>query len=169
MDVGLAANLILWGRGLCIYIPQWQRSGPVIPLCTGFTFRRVKVKVILRLTVSRPACLGVRHPTGTPRTISLLFNLSLGSCGFVDVGPLWREVESVVYSYRWASLAQSFLGPSPAGFMTIFHYLMRLPQPGGPGSCIYFPPGTRYPSYNPRQRVPYSSPSMTRRATMEVF
>jgi hypothetical protein len=46
------------------------------------------------------------------------------SCGFVDVGqPLWREDESVVYNCCWPSLAQSFLGPSPAGLMTIFHCL----------------------------------------------
>jgi hypothetical protein len=27
---------------------------------------------------------------------------------------------------------------------------LRLPQHGGPGSCIYFPPGTRWPSYTPQ-------------------
>jgi hypothetical protein len=32
-----------------------------------------------------------------------------------------------------------------------------------------YPPGTRWPSYSPRQWVPFSSPPTTRRATVEVF
>jgi hypothetical protein len=45
----------------------------------------------------------------------------------------------------------------------------RLPQPGGPGPRIYIPPGAGWPSYTPRDRVPFSSPPTTRRATVEVF
>jgi hypothetical protein len=42
--------------------------------------------------------------------------LSLDSCGSADVGhPLCREVGSVVYSFCWASLMQSFSDPSPEG------------------------------------------------------
>jgi hypothetical protein len=41
--------------------------------------------------------------------------------GFVDAGHLlWREDGSVVYSYRWSSPAQSFLGPR---LETIFYCL----------------------------------------------
>jgi hypothetical protein len=42
------------------------------------------------------------------------------------------------------------------------------PQPGGPGPCIC-PPVTRWPSYAPRDRVPFSSPSTTLSATVEVL
>jgi hypothetical protein len=43
------------------------------------------------------------------------------SCRFVDVGcSLWREDGSVVYNCCWFLPAQSFLGPSPVGLMTIF-------------------------------------------------
>jgi hypothetical protein len=36
-------------------------------------------------------------------------------------------------------------------------------------SLYLYPPGTCWPSYNPRQWVPFSSPLTTRRATVEVF
>jgi hypothetical protein len=45
----------------------------------------------------------------------------------------------------------------------------RLPQPGGPGPCIYILPGTGWPSYTPRHWVPFLPPLTTRRATVEVF
>jgi hypothetical protein len=52
------------------------------------------------------------------------FLLLSDSCGFVDVGRyLWREDGSVVYNCCWFSPVQSFLGPSPAGLVTIFYFL----------------------------------------------
>jgi hypothetical protein len=43
---------------------------------------------------------------------------------FVAVGrSLWREDGSVIYSSSWISLAQSFSGPTPVGFVTIFYCL----------------------------------------------
>jgi hypothetical protein len=36
-------------------------------------------------------------------------------------------------------------------------------------SPYFYPPGTEWPGYNPRQGVPFSSPPMTHRATVEVF
>jgi hypothetical protein len=40
----------------------------------------------------------------------------------------WREDGSVVYNCFWSSSTQSFLGPSPAGLMTIF-YCLRFEKP----------------------------------------
>jgi hypothetical protein len=64
----------------------------------------------------------------------------LDSFRFVDVGrPLWREVGSVVFSFFRASPAQPFSDLSPTGLMSIVYCLyFWYPQPGGPGSCIYF-------------------------------
>jgi hypothetical protein len=45
---------------------------------------------------------------------------------------------------------------------------LRLPRPGGPGPRIYIP-GTGWPDYTPRHRVPFSSPPTTHRDTVEVF
>jgi hypothetical protein len=36
---------------------------------------------------------------------------------------LWQEDGSVIYNFRWHSPAQSFLGPSPVGLVTIFYCL----------------------------------------------
>jgi hypothetical protein len=51
----------------------------------------------------------------------------------------------------WGVLAQSFSGPSPAGYFTVAD--SRLPQPGGPGPRIYIPPQIKWPSYTPQALV----------------
>jgi hypothetical protein len=43
----------------------------------------------------------------------------------------------------------------------------RLPQTWGSRPRIYIPPGAGWPSYTPRNRIPFSSPPTTRRATVE--
>jgi hypothetical protein len=45
--------------------------------------------------------------------------------GFADVGRfLWREEGSIVYICCWTLINQSFSGPSPVGFATIFYCLI---------------------------------------------
>jgi hypothetical protein len=96
----------------------------------------------LRPTVSRPVCLGVRHPSGTGDQFFPSF-FSIDNCGLLDVGhPLWREDGYVIYSYNslWSLPEQSHSGPGPAELMTIFYCLIvRLSQLWGPGPRIYIP------------------------------
>jgi hypothetical protein len=67
---------------------------------------------MLRSTVTRPVCLGVK-PHLEPKNRFLLLS---DSCWFVDVGrPLPRKDRSVLYNCCWSSPAQSFSGPSPTG------------------------------------------------------
>jgi hypothetical protein len=96
------------------------------------------------------------------------FLLLSDNCGFVDVGrSLRRENGSAVYNCCWSSPAQLFLGPTPAGLMTIFYCLRFETPPTWRVSFPYlYPPGTGWPSYGPRHWVPFSSPPTTRRATV---
>jgi hypothetical protein len=50
-----------------------------------------------------------------------------------------------------------------------FVSLASNPDHAGPGPCIYVPPVTGWTSYTPRHWVPFSSPSVTRRATVGVI
>jgi hypothetical protein len=54
--------------------------------------------------------------------------------------------------------------------MTIFYYLRFVTTPTWRARSPYlYPPGTGWPSCTPKHWVPFSSPSTTRRATMEVL
>jgi hypothetical protein len=61
--------------------------------------------------------------------------------GFVDVVcPLWRQVGTVVYSCfepRQRSLSRARVPLVSWPYSTLSN--LKLPQPGWPGSCIYFP------------------------------
>jgi hypothetical protein len=99
------------------------------------------------------------------------FLLLSDSCGFVDVGrSLWRENRSAVYNCCCSSPAHSFLGPSPAGLVTIFYCLRFETPPTWRTRFPYlYPPWTGWPSYTPRHWVLFSSPPSTHKATVEVF
>jgi hypothetical protein len=94
-------------------------------MATHYFKKQVKVKIILKLKVSRPLCQGNRHPSGAlDQFLFSFFKLSWDSCGFANVGrPLSREAGSVINSCCWASPAQSLSGPSPTGLMTVSYYL----------------------------------------------
>jgi hypothetical protein len=54
--------------------------------------------------------------------------------------------------------------------MTVFYCLTFATPPTWRARSPYlYPPRTRWPSYNPRHWVPFSSPPTTRRATVEVL
>jgi hypothetical protein len=99
------------------------------------------------------------------------FLLLSDSCRFVDVGrSLWQENASAVYNYCWYSVAQSFLGLSPTGIVTIFYCLsFETPQTLRARSLYLYPTGRRWPSYTPRHWVPFSSPHTALRTTVKVF
>jgi hypothetical protein len=52
---------------------------------------KLKVKVILRPTVSRPVCPGVRPPSGPMTNFSFSLKFSLDSFGFIIFGALSDE------------------------------------------------------------------------------
>jgi hypothetical protein len=90
--------------------------------------------------------------------------------GLLVWGALWRENGSPVYNCCWSSPAQSFLGPNPAGLVTIFYCLrFETPPTWKARSSYLYRPGTGWSSYTPRHWVPVLTPPTTRRATVEVF
>jgi hypothetical protein len=99
-----------------------------MPVCST----KVKVKVVLRPTVIRPVCLGVKPHLG-PKT---RFLLQSDSCGFVQAGhSLWREDGSAGPRQRSHSGARVLRYSWP--YCNVSD--SRLPQPGGPGPRIYIP------------------------------
>jgi hypothetical protein len=101
----------------------------------------LSLSLMLRPTVSRPVCLGIKHPSGS---YGQIFLHSRQLRGFVDVGRfLWREDRSVFYNCCWPSPAQSFSVPVSWD------------------SRPYFTLSD--------SRLPFFSPPKTRRVTVEVF
>jgi hypothetical protein len=75
---------------------------------------------MLRPTVSRLVCLGIKHPSGAYDQIFITVRqLRISCCGALS----WREEESVVYNCCCSSPGHSFSGPRPAGLATIFYTL----------------------------------------------
>jgi hypothetical protein len=81
------------------YRPAPHYANTLLSSKSEILFNRMKnvkviVEIMLRPTVSRTVCLGVKSLLG-PQTRFLLLS---DSCGFVDVRcPLWREDGSVIY------------------------------------------------------------------------
>jgi hypothetical protein len=120
----------------------WPRSKPILKLSsTSFRFFE-EVEVNLRPAVSRPVCLGVRHPSGTFDRFFFLLEISfrhLRVWYFVAPSLTRGRVCNLLYNCFWALPEQSLLCRSPAELTAIFYCLIWLPQPGVPGSRIYIP------------------------------
>jgi hypothetical protein len=73
---------------------------------------------VLQPTVSRPVCLGIKHPPGVSDQICItVTQLRVCWCGALS---LTREDGSVLYNCCWPSPAQSFSGLTPVELATIF-------------------------------------------------
>jgi hypothetical protein len=75
---------------------------------------------MLRPTISRPVCLGIKHTSGAYDQIFITFRqLRICWCGALSL----RVDGSVIYNYCWPSTAQSFFGPSHIALLTILYCL----------------------------------------------
>jgi hypothetical protein len=82
--------------------------------------------------------------------VTTSFLLLSDSCGFVGVGrSFWGENGSAVYYCCWFSSAQSFLGPSSAGLVTVFYSRFETPPTWRLCSFIYIPQGQGGPVIPP--------------------
>jgi hypothetical protein len=100
--------------------------------------------------------------SGPVTNFSFSLKFSIDSWGFVILWrPLSWEDEFIIYCWHWATLAQSFSGPSPAGLNTMFNYPIFWDSPNLEGQVPVL--------MSPGHWVPFSSPLTTRRATVEVF
>jgi hypothetical protein len=83
---------------------------------------------------------------------------------------MWGALSDEINGLPFTIAAQSFLGPSPTGIVTILYCLrFEIPPTWRARSPYLYLPGTGWRSYTPRYWVPFSSSSTTRRAMVEVF
>jgi hypothetical protein len=127
-------------------------SDSILPFSSPPTTCRVTVEVfdpastLLRQSVSQlyydRRSVGQSVLVSSPHLgLMTRFLLLSDNCGFVDMGrPLWREDGSVVYNcccLRQRSHSQVRVPRGSWPHFTVSD--LRLPQPKGPGSCIYIP------------------------------
>jgi hypothetical protein len=87
----------------------------------------VEVEVNLRPTVSRPVCLGVRHPSWTRDQFFFLLEIfftQLRVCYFVAPSLTRGRVCNLLYNCFWVLPEQSLFGRSNAELTAIFYCLI---------------------------------------------
>jgi hypothetical protein len=128
---------------------------------------KVKFKVMLRPTVSRQVSLGVKRLSGAYDQIFITVRqLRVCWCGALSLTRDW--VCRLQFLLGLASAV--ILGSKSRG--TRDHILLSQIQdpPNWRARFPYlYPPGTGWPSYNPRHWVPFSSLPTIRRTTVEVL
>jgi hypothetical protein len=122
---------------------------------------KVKVKVILRPTVSWPVRLDVRHPSGTRGQFFFLLEIffrQLRVCYFVAPSLTRGRVFNLMLLLVLASTVP--LGYESRGTQDhiLLSQLLSLPQPGGPGPRMYIPQEQGGPDIPPGTGFPFSLP-----------
>jgi hypothetical protein len=122
-----------------------------------------EVEVNLRPIVSRPVCLGVRHPSGTRDQFFFLLEIlfrQLRVCYFVAPSLTRGRVCNLLLLVLLGSESRE----------TQDHILFSLDSPNLEGQApVFVSHRNRVAQICPGHWVPFLSPLTTRRATVEVF
>jgi hypothetical protein len=88
----IGTSSIDWGQQSRFYLKTPHKQKTSLLTSSSDFCLWLSLSLMLRLTVSRPVCLGIKHSPGAKARSLLLSD----SCGFVDmVRSLWREDGSV--------------------------------------------------------------------------
>jgi hypothetical protein len=109
-----------------------------------------EVEVNLRPTVSRPVCLGIRHPSGTRDQFFFLHEISLRQLWLYFVAPsLMRgRVCNCTIAFRPCQSSHSWV-EVPQNSRPYFTVSSETPSTWRARSPYLYPPGTGWPSYTP--------------------
>jgi hypothetical protein len=133
----------LAGLSACILSPDSELT-PAISL--------TEVEVKLRQTVSWPACLGVRHPSGTRSQLFFLLGIfcrQLWVCYFVAASLTRGRIYNLLLLLV---LASTILRDSRPYFIVP---ILETPPTWRSRSPYLYPPGTRWPRYTPGTGFPF--------------